>query len=47
MRQLVEKFIAGADAAWVDYGPIDADEALDDGAERERDREDAYFESDY
>ena len=47
VRQLVEKFIAGADAAWVDYGAIDGDETLDDGAEREQDREDAYFESDY
>ncbi|KAI9993768.1 hypothetical protein PInf_016288 [Phytophthora infestans] len=46
-EQLIEimssRFLNGEDGAYVDYAEIDADEALDDFDEMQRDAEDRYF----
>eukprot|EP00051_Salpingoeca_urceolata_P034501 m.25365 g.25365 ORF g.25365 m.25365 type:complete len:396 (+) comp7862_c0_seq1:34-1221(+) len=46
VRVMKERFLAGLDAEFFDYGPIDRDPALDDLEMRSRDSEDAWFDDD-
>ena len=45
-RLMRESFLAGEDAAFLDYSAIDSDEDLDDLAIRERDAEESWFDAD-